>query len=311
MNHTGEIIAILSAVSCTATALYASEASSRLGTMTVNVLRLAMATLFLSAVLWITTGFPYPASADGKVWFYLALSALVGYVFGDWCLFNSYLVIGPKIGQLFMTLAPPISAVTGWLLLGEHMSWKAWLAMAVTISGIAISIMSREEGSHIRLSIPLKGILLGIGAGMGQGIGLVLSKIGMEHYSAVLPTDAPDAVRTMIPFASTMTRALIGCLGFLAIMAIQKDLGKLQEAANDRKGLKYAALTTLFGPVIGVSLSLMSVQYTETGIASTLMSLTPVLIIVPYALIYRQKISLKEIVGVTVSMIGTALFFLL
>ena len=311
MNHTGEIIAILSAVSCTATALYASEASSRLGTMTVNVLRLAMATLFLAAALWITTGFPYPASADGKVWFYLALSALVGYVFGDWCLFNSYLVIGPKIGQLFMTLAPPISAVTGWLLLGEHMSWKAWLAMAVTISGIAISIMSREEGSNIRLSIPLKGILLGIGAGMGQGIGLVLSKIGMEHYSAVLPADAPDAVRTMIPFASTMTRALIGCLGFLAIMAIQKDLGKLNEAAGDRKGLKYAALTTLFGPVIGVSLSLMSVQYTETGIASTLMSLTPVLIIVPYALIYRQKISLKEIVGVTVSMIGTALFFLL
>lgn len=311
MNHTGEIIAILSAVSCTATALYASEASSRLGTMTVNVLRLAMATLFLAAVLWITTGFPYPAAADGKVWIYLALSALVGYVFGDWCLFNSYLVIGPKIGQLFMTLAPPISAVTGWLLLGEQMSWKAWLAMAVTISGIAISIMSREEGAHIRLSIPLKGILLGIGAGMGQGIGLVLSKIGMEHYSAVIPIDAPDAVRTMIPFASTMTRALIGCLGFLAIMAIQKDLGKLHEAVDDRKGLKYAALTTLFGPVIGVSLSLMSVQYTETGIASTLMSLTPVLIIVPYALIYRQKITFKEIIGVTVSMIGTALFFLL
>ena len=311
MSHAGEIIAILSAVSCTATALYASEASSRLGTMTVNVLRLAMATVFLAAVLWITTGFPYPASADCKVWFYLALSALVGYVFGDWCLFNSYLVIGPKIGQLFMTLAPPIAAITGWITLGEQMSWKAWLAMAVTISGIAISIISREEGSHIRLSIPLKGILLGIGAGMGQGIGLVLSKIGMEHYSSVIPADAPDAVRTMIPFAATMARATIGCLGFLTIMAIQKDLGKLHEAADDRKGLKYAALTTLFGPVIGVSLSLMSVQYTETGIASTLMSLTPVLIIVPYALIYRQKITFKELIGVTVSMIGTALFFLL
>lgn len=99
--------------------------------------------------------------------------------------------------------------------------------------------------------------------------------------------------------------------GLSAIMAIQKDLGKLHEAADDRKGLKYAALTTLFGPVIGVSLSLMSVQYTETGITSTLMSLTPVLIIIPYALIYRQKITFKEIIGVTVSMIGTALFFLL
>ena len=311
MNHTGEIIAILSAVSCTATALYASEASSRLGTMTVNVLRLAMATVFLAGALWITTGLPYPASADGKVWLYLAMSAMVGYVFGDWCLFNSYIVIGPKIGQLFMTLAPPIAAITGQIMLDEHMSWKAWIAMAVTISGIAISIMSREEGSYIRLSIPLKGILLGIGAGMGQGIGLVLSKIGMAHYSSVLPADTPEAIRSMIPFASTMARAMIGCIGFLLLMTMQKGLSKLREAAKDRKGLKYAALTTLFGPVIGVSLSLMLVQYTETGIASTLMSLTPVLIIIPYALIYRQKISLKEIIGVTVSMAGTALFFLL
>lgn len=310
MNHTGEIIALLSALSCTATALYASEASNRLGTMTVNVIRLFLASIFLAAGLWMTLGCPYPVYADGRTWLFLALSALVGYVFGDYCLFNSYLVIGPKTGQLFMTLAPPIAAVAGWMMLGEKMSWTAWIAMAVTISGIAVSILGKED-DKIRLSIPFKGILLGIGAGLGQGVGLVLSKIGMTHYSASIPADAPGMAETMMPFASTMIRAVIGCIGFLIIMAIQKDLGELRTAAADRKGMKYAALTTLFGPVIGVSLSLMAVRYTETGIASTLMALTPVLIIIPYSIIYRQKITVKEVIGVAISMAGVAMFFML
>ena len=214
MEHTGEIIALLSAVSCTATALYASEASGRLGTMTVNVIRLLLASVFLAAVLWITTGSPYPVHTDRNTWLYLSLSAIVGYVFGDYCLYNSYLVIGPKTGQLFMTLAPPIAAIAG-------------------------------------------------------------------------------------------------CIGFLLIMTVQKELGDMKKAAKDSKGLKYAALTTLFGPVIGVSLSLMAVRYTETGIASTLMALTPVLIIIPYSIIYRKKITFKEVAGVLVSMTGVAMFFML
>lgn len=310
MNHTGEIIALLSAVSCTATALYASEASNRLGTMTVNFIRLFLASLFLAAALWITTGCPYPEYADGNTWLFLTLSAVIGYVFGDYCLFNSYLVIGPKTGQLFMTLAPPIAAITGLILMDEKMSPQSWLAMAVTISGIAISILSRREGRKVRLTIPFKGILLGIGAGLGQGVGLVLSKIGMVHYYAAIPADASPVTLTMMPFSSTMIRAIVGCLGFLLIMALQKNLGELKVAASDKKGMKYAALTTLFGPVIGVSLSLMAVQYTETGVASTLMALTPVLIIIPYSLIYRQRITLKEIIGVTVSMAGVAMFFM-
>ena len=233
------------------------------------------------------------------------------YVFGDWCLFNCYLSIGARFGQLFMTLAPPMAAIAGFFFLGESLSWKSWLAMAVTLCGIAISILSRGEGHKVKLSLPLKGVLLGLGAGAGQGVGLVLSKIGMQHYEAAVPADASAMMAQMLPFASTMIRALVGSIGFLCLMALQKDLPRLKAAAHDRTGLRYAIILTLFGPVFGVSLSLMAVQYTDAGIASTLMALTPVLIILPYALMYKQKVRLKEIIGVTVSMAGVAMFFLM
>ena len=311
MSHLGEIISLCVAVSWTITALFADKASHRLGSMTANVLRLVLAFMFLGIILWIGVGRPYPVYADGKTWAWLAASALVGYVFGDYCLFNCYLSIGARFGQLFMTLAPPMAAIAGWAILGESLSWKSWVAMAVTLSGIAISILSRGEEHHVHLTLPLKGVLLGLGAGLGQGVGLVLSKVGMSHYAAAIPADAPAAMGTLLPFASTMIRATVGGAGFIALMAIQHKTGELRAATHDRKGLGYALIMTLFGPVFGVSLSLMAVQYTSAGIASTLMALTPVFILIPYAFIYRQRIKLREILGVAVSMAGVAMFFLL
>ena len=163
----------------------------------------------------------------------------------------------------------------------------------------------------MKLTLPFKGVLLGLGAGLGQGVGLVLSKVGLQHYSDAIPADAPALMDEMLPFASTMIRAVIGASGFLALMALQKDLPRLKAAVHDRTGMRYALIMTLFGPVFGVSLSLMAVQYTNAGIASTLMALTPVFILFPYAFIYKQRIKLREILGVAVSMTGVALFFLL
>jgi drug/metabolite transporter (DMT)-like permease len=311
MNHLGEIISLIVAVSWTVTALFADKASHRLGSMTANVLRLSMAIVFLGLLLWVTVGHPYPVYASGQAWLWLALSALVGYVFGDWCLFNCYLSIGARFGQLFMTLAPPMAAIAGWAILGETLSWKSGLAMAVTLSGIALSILSRGDGHKVHLTLPFKGVLLGLGAGLGQGVGLVLSKVGLQYYASDIPVDAPAAMARMLPFASTMIRAIIGAAGFLALMALQRGLPQLRSAIHDRTGMRYALIMTLFGPVVGVSLSLMAVQYTNAGIASTLMALTPVFILFPYAFIFHQRIKLREILGVAVSMTGVALFFLL
>ena len=312
MQYLGEIISLVVAILWTVTALFADEASHRIGAMSTNLFRMFFSSILLAGLLWVVIGHPYPAFADGKTWLWMCLSALVGYVFGDFCLFNSYIVIGARFGQLFMTLAPVFAALAGWALLGENLSWKSILAMAVTLSGIAISILSRSsDGHHLTLRLPLKGVLLGIGAGMGQGIGLVLSKIGMQHYEAALPADAPAAFEWAMPFASTMIRSLTGMVGFFVCMALLRQLPQLRAALHNRRGMQFTGLTTLFGPFIGVSLSLMAVQYAHAGVASTLMALTPVLIILPYALIYKQKVSLKEILGVTVSMTGVALFFLL
>ena len=310
MQYLGEILSLSVALSWTATALFADVASRRLGALPLNLIRMVLSLITLSIVLWVATGSPYPTFANGSAWMWLALSGLVGYVFGDFCLFNSYIVFGSRFGQLFMTLAPPMAGITGWLMLGESMTWRSWLAMFVTLFGIGFSIMVRS-GKSLKLKLPLKGVLFGIGAGVGQGVGVVLSKIGLNHYAESIPADAPQRVADMMPFAGTYIRAVAGLVGFFLILLCRKSLGQVGEALHDRRGMTFATLTTFFGPFIGVSLSLMAVRYTHAGIASTLMALTPVLIIVPYALIYHQKVTLREVVGTLITITGVALFFLL
>ncbi len=312
MQHLGEIISLIVALSWTATAIFADIASHRLGALPLNLIRMGFSIVFLSVLLVIVTGSPIPLYADGATYFWLALSGLVGYVFGDMCLFSCYVLIGSKFGQILMTLAPPVAGIAGWLMLGEKLSWHSWLAMLVTLTGIAICILGRGGATHkLEIKLPWKGVLLGIGAGIGQGVGLVLSKIGLENYAAALPDDVSSGVTFMMPFAGTLIRAVTGFLGFFLILAIMGKASQLRTAVNDRQGMKFAVLTTFFGPFLGVSLSLMAVQYANAGVASTLMALTPVLIIVPYSIINHQKIFPKEILGAIITVTGAALFFLL
>lgn len=309
MHYFGEMLSLGVAVSWTATALFAEYGSKRLGSLQLNVIRLCLSLIFLGITLWCFTGSPFPLYADRRTWGWLMLSGFVGYVLGDYCLFNAYILIGSRFGQLFMTLAPIAAAISGWLILGEHPSVKTYLGMSVTLGGIALSVLSRGEDRKLGFKLPLKGILLGIGAGVGQGLGLVLSKIGMNYYQQSIPSGM-DVVHHLLPFAATFIRALVGAAGFLVMMWYTHQFGTLKQAGKDRKGMSAAMGATVFGPFIGVSISLMAVQYTQAGIASTLMALTPVFILWPSHYFFKQKITAQEILGAVISVAGVSLFFL-
>ena len=309
MQYIGEIISLVVAFSWTITALFAEVGSKRLGSLQMNVIRMLLSLLMLGATLWWFTGSPYPLYADGQAWLWLSLSGFVGYLLGDYCLFNSYIWIGSRFGQLFMTLAPPTAAVAGFFMLGETLAWNAWLGMMVTLTGIGISVLNKGTSNKLSLKLPLKGVLFGIGAGVGQGVGLVLSKVGMNYYEMSIPV-GEEMVTDLLPFASTFIRAVTGAVGFLCLMGFQKQFHTLATSVRDFKGMNAAVWATITGPFIGVSLSLMAVQYTEAGIASTLMALTPVFIIWPAHFFFGQKVTFKEVIGACISVAGVSLFFI-
>lgn len=300
----GEILSIFVAMTWTITALCAEVASRRMGQLQMNVLRMAASLVILALLLWAFTGSPLPQGMNSEAVVWLLASGAVGYVFGDWCLFSSYVLVGSRIGQLFMTLAPLFSALTAWALLGETLGLQAITGIVVTISGIALTVLSREESEEHRhklhVGIPLKGVLFGIGAGMGQGVGIVLSKVGMGLCETT----------PLLPMAATMVRAIAGLIGFGIAYTLKGDRCRMHEGLRDRTTMTAATGAIITGPVIGVSLSLLAVQLAPAGIASTLMALTPIFILWPSRWLFGQRITARELLGSCIAVAGVALFFL-
>ena len=304
MPHIGEFAALLVAVFWTITSLSFASASRTIGSLQVNWLRLVMAFFFLGFLLLFRTGNFWPVGNSVTSWGWLSLSGLIGFVIGDFCLFLSYEYVSARISMLVMALAPPIAAVTGYFILKESFTGMNLIGMLITLLGIAIVVLDKPAVDEEELKKPkqlfksvhsVKGLLLAFGGAAGQGVGLVLSKLGMQQYD---------------PFASTQIRIITGIIGFTIIILIAGRLGKLHKAIKNKPAMGLVTLGAIFGPFLGVSFSLLSIQHTSTGIASTIMAIVPVLIIPPSIYLFKESVNKREIIGALLAVSGVALFFI-
>ncbi|MEA2603234.1 MAG: hypothetical protein QOF89_4226 [Acidobacteriota bacterium] len=295
----GQLAALGASTCWSFSALAFDVAARRLGPLVLNLIRLVLAFGFLTLLAWALRGLPLPLDASPHAWAWLAVSGLVGFVFGDFCLFRAFVAIGPRLSMLMMSLAPPLTAVIGWLLLGETLTGRDLLGMVLTVTGIGWAVLDkkdqkdRKDGKDRRTA--LAGILFGFGGALGQAGGLVLSKRGMGSYNAV---------------AATQVRVLAGIAGYLLLFLAFHWWPRVRPALRDGRALGFAAVGAFFGPCLGVSLSLYAVHRTVAGVAASLMALTPVLLIPLVVLLRRERVGLGGVAGALVAVSGVALLFL-
>ena len=295
-SRIGEIAALLTAICWTVTALSFESAGKRVGSISVNFIRLCFAMVFFMLYSFFFRGIILPSDATSSAWFWLLLSGLVGLVMGDLLLFRAFIVVGSRVSMLIMSLVPPLTALTGWLVMGELMSLFNYFGMGLTIFGISLVILGRNSGNkQMKFTHSIKGILFAFGGAVGQAVGLVLSKYGMGTYSA---------------FAATQIRVIAGFFGFMLIIFFTRRWSHVFSALKNQQAMSRILLGSFFGPFLGVSFSLLAVQYITTGAASTIMSIVPVLIIAPAVILLKEKVTLKEVVGAVIAVVGVMLFFL-
>ncbi len=290
MNYIGEIAAIGVAVCWTLSALFFEKAGRQIGSLSVNIIRLVWAFVLLGLTLLITGNGFIPTDATANQWFWLGLSGVVGLFLGDLFLFKSYLIIGSRTSTLIMSSVPMMTATIGWFFLDEKLAPKSILAIIISITGIVIAIADRR----LKIKVPAKGLLFAFGGALGQAVGLILSKKGLGDYDAV---------------AATQIRILFGLIGFILLITALRRWPSIIDALKNKKGVQSVSIGAIFGPFIGITLSLFAIQHTQTGIASTFMALVPVFIIIPSAIMFKEKITPHHVIGAIISIIGVSLFF--
>ncbi|MBB6214033.1 drug/metabolite transporter (DMT)-like permease [Anaerosolibacter carboniphilus] len=296
-GHYGEVASVITAVCWTITAVAFESAGRRIGSLSVNIIRLVIAFVLIGLYTSFSRGMFLPLDATREAWIWLTLSGMVGFVIGDLFLFQAYVEIGSRISMLIMATVPPITALTSFILMGETLTLMDLLGMFITIGGIALVILVRgtTEEKKVELSHPIKGLFYAFIGALGQAFGLILSKYGMGDYNA---------------FAATQIRIIAGIIGFAVVVTFAKSWGKIYESFKDFTAMRNTTIGAFFGPFLGVSFSLLAVQYTTTGVASTIMSINRILIIPVSILVFKEKVSMKEIIGALITVAGVSLLFM-
>lgn len=302
MPFFGEAIALATVLCWTFSVQFFEAASKRVGSTSVNIIRLFVALILFSALLLVRDGTFLPLDFPTRAWIYLGLSGIVGFFIGDIFLFKALVQLGPRIAMLIQSLAAPTAAIIGWLCLDELYLFHQWLGMAIALSGVAIVIFERAKKSappsaYSARKITVKGVGIGLIGMVGQAGGMVLSKTGMQTETG----GYLDA------FASTQIRAIAAFICFLLFFTITRRWGDLQIAIKDTKAVVFTSLGAVFGPFFGVSLSLLTLHYLTTGVASTFFALIPITIIPFSVYLYKEHVSVRAVTGAVVAVIGVCL----
>jgi len=290
----GEIAALCVAMLWTLTALFSEQASKRIGSLSVNIVRLSIAFILFTAYSLIFYGKIFPQiSNTSLIW--LSLSGFIGFFIGDLFLFQAFVLIGSRISMLIMSIAPVCAALLGFLFLDETVSLAIGFAIFLTLSGIAIVILTHNDDGKIQVAYPIRGIFYAFIGALGQAGGIVTSKIGIAGGDPLLATDI---------------RVIAGLLCFLLFSLFMGRLKKVVQSLGNLKAMAYTAGGAVFGPFLGVSLVLYSIKHTYVAITSTLTSIVPILLIPASMVLYKEKVTLIEFLGIVITITGVAILFM-
>jgi drug/metabolite transporter (DMT)-like permease len=293
----GELAALATAFSWTLVGIFFGKASSKIGSLSVNFIKLVFGFAFLTVTALITRGVPFPTDASLHNWTWLTVSGIIGFFIGDYFMLKAYIEVGVRISLLMMATSPPMAALLGYFLLGEKLSISGVIGMMVTIMGIVIVVMSRDRsGQGVMMKYSPRGLFFAFMGALGQATGLIFSKIGLLDYNT---------------FAATQIRIIAGFISFVIFVTVMGRWGELKLAIKDKEAIKNTMLGSFFGPFLGVSMSLVALRYTTAGIASTITSITPITIIPFSIFLFKEKVKPSEIFGAIVSVAGVAILLLL
>lgn len=298
----GNSAAILTAFLWTGSSILFTSAGKRIGFFSINAYRSAITVGLLILAHVVLLGYILPV-ASGEQWFWMGLSGIVGLGIGDLGLFAAYILIGPRQALLLMASSPIFASVSAFLMLGETFPSLAVLGVAITLFGIIVVVLEKENHTDVPADGGNRkawGMFAGIVAAAGQGLGLVLSKKGMYLGETV----------AMNPVSAALIRMMIATVFVWTAAFFVRKMPELRKAAKDRQGLKFLFGGAFVGPFLGMTLSLFAVTYTEAGIAQTLLSLEPLIIIPLVWKIYGQRTNKRGIIGAALAVLGVTILML-
>lgn len=295
MSYIGELSALLTACLWSGGALAFATATKTAGSFQVNITRLVLAALFL-VLLVVVARFDVDLSRTQVI--NLSLSGLVGLSLGDTFLFKAFKEIGARISMLVMSTSPAVAALLAYAVLGETISPIGVMGIGVTLFGVGLVVTERSNTGNAARTVTVAGLVFAALAALGQGGGLVLAKLAFREGE-------------VNGFVATMVRIIASLVVLLPVALMTRRYRNPVAMYNsERKAFLLTVLGAVLGPFLGISFSLIAIEYTQVGIAATIMALVPIIMLPLVRVIHKEILGWRSVSGAFIAVAGVAMLFI-
>lgn len=291
----GESAALLTALLWSATSIVFTEASIRVGPIYVNVTRMFLALTYLTVTLLILN---IRIDLSLNQILNLTISGFAGLVIGDTFLFKAFRSIGARVSMLMMALVPPMSAFMAFFFLGERLSFLGVIGIVITVFGIALVVLKREEKPTSNYKIDYTGIFYAFIGAAGQAVGLIFAKHAFNEG------EISGFLASFVRIASAVI--IIYPLALLT----NRYKNPIRLYMKDKRAFVFTAIGSVIGPYLGITFSMIAISNAKVGIASTLMATVPIIMLPMVRYYYKEKLSWISILGAVIAVSGIAILFL-
>ena len=292
MKYLGELAAIMAALTWTVNSMIVERLGRGFSSWALNFLSKFLGFFAVSLLAFALSGTLMPG-ASTRQWSLLLMSGVIGFSLGDGFLFAAFQRLGAKRTLLIFSANPIVTAILGWVLLGEELGIRTMLGTLVAVTGIMVVILGDMPGTKRKGD--MMGIISALLATLGQSVGMLLSKSGMQGLDAV---------------GAAQIRLVGGTLGTALILTVFRKWGDIQPVLRSPDGRKVVTCSVLLGTLIGMVLAMLAIKMTPVAVASILTSLMPVMILPISALYLKEKITFRETAGAVIAVAGVSLLFL-
>jgi drug/metabolite transporter (DMT)-like permease len=323
VDYSGYLAALGTSVCFACGSVLFTLSGRAIGSSVVNRTRLVLAAIFLLIMHLISLGTLLPQNVTPDRVFWLAASGIVGLALGDFFLFQAFVVVGPRLAMLIFALSPVLSSILAFIFFGEQLTMLQIVGIVVTMIGIVLVVTEARgeekekrkpktddtvivieddgatpgpESRTLTQSEYLWGLFYAFLAACGQTGGVILSKQGLSDDFS--------------PISANLIRMTAAVVAIWFVTIVNRQAGHtLEQLRKHVSAIWKILVATILGPVVGVLLTLYSLQHAPIGVSSTLGSLMPIILIPISFVVFGERITLRGMIATIIAFAGIALIF--
>ncbi|WP_181349000.1 DMT family transporter [Thalassobacillus sp. CUG 92003] len=196
-------------------------------------------------------------------------------VFFNYCLFASMSITTIPVATSLLYTGPAFVLIFSAILFKESLTVRKILALALTLTGVTFAVGAFPPSS---ISYSFKGVLLGLGAGLGYGFYSIFSKYAQNHYST---------------FTITFYTFLIAAVSLLPFFPFAEKWSVIISSDS----LMYALGLGILPTALAYILYTNGLEKMEASSASILSTIEPVVATMIGMFIFNEAFSIWQAVG--------------